>query len=126
MGPHKPAVGLRVLIIEDEGMIAELYAEVLAALGHDPCAIARSEDEAVTAARACRPDLMLVDQNLAGGTGLGAVRRILRMNPVPYILISGERFGEQKAPGAPAYLQKPFNEQQLVGAIAQALERYRA
>jgi two-component system, response regulator PdtaR len=124
-GPLTPAKGLRVLIIEDEGMIAELYAEVLAGLGHGPCAIARTEDEAVLAAKASKPDIMLVDHNIIGGSGIEAVRRILATQDIPYILTSGERFGDHEAPRAPAYLQKPFNEQQLVAAIALALEQGR-
>jgi two-component system, response regulator PdtaR len=122
-GPLKPARGLRVLIIEDEGMIAELYAEVLVGLGHGPCAIARTEDEAVCAAEVCKPDIMLVDYNIIGGSGVGAVRRILATQDIPYILTSGERFEDHAAPRAPAYLQKPFNEQQLIAAISLALEQ---
>jgi two-component system, response regulator PdtaR len=123
--PLQSGTGLRVLIIEDEGMIAELYAEVLAGLGHGPCAIARTEEEAVHAAQMCKPDIMLVDHNIVGGSGVGAVRRILAMQDIPYILTSGERFEDHEAPRAPAYLQKPFNEQQLIAAIALALERSR-
>src|ERR1700719_4544619 len=55
---------LRVLVIEDDALIAMLLSELLAGMGHDVCATAATEADAVTAATRHRPDLMIVDARL--------------------------------------------------------------
>lgn len=115
-------VALRVLVVEDEPMIAMLYVEVLGGLGHEETMIARTEDEAVEAARTFKPDLMIVDHHLHDGSGLAAVARILAEGYIPHVFVSGDLMwrgnGEK-----PVFLQKPFNEAQLVAAIEAALAR---
>jgi two-component system, response regulator PdtaR len=110
---------LKVLIVEDEAMIAMLYAEVLAGLGHETSTIARTEEAAVEAARSFSPDLMIVDHHLHEGSGIAAVKRILAERFIPHIFVSGAPtcgHGQK-----PVCLQKPFNEAQLVVAIEAAL-----
>jgi two-component system, response regulator PdtaR len=72
---------LRVLIIEDDALIAMLLAELLAGMGHDVCASAATEAEAVIAATRYGPDLMIVDAGLGRGSGVSAVEEILRAGP---------------------------------------------
>jgi CheY-like chemotaxis protein len=111
---------LRILIIEDDGMIAWLISETLVALGHEVCGIANCEDDAVTMAALKRPDLLLVDLHLDVGTGLNAMRRILLDGPVPHIFISGDVVSaEHLGPGALA-LHKPFQDADLQRAIRKA------
>ena len=69
---------LRVLVIEDDALIAMLLSELLAGMGHAVCATAATESEAVTAAARYRPDLMIVDAGLGQGSGVSAVEEILR------------------------------------------------
>ncbi|OYU50452.1 MAG: response regulator [Rhizobiales bacterium PAR1] len=111
---------LRVLIVEDEAMIAMLYTEVLAGLGHEVSTIARTEDEAVETARSFRPDMMIVDHHLHQGSGAAAVKRILADGYVPHVLVSGDFTGNETGS---VCLQKPFNEAQLIRAIEVALAR---
>ena len=66
---------LRVLVIEDDALIAMLLSELLAGMGHDVCATAATEAEAVIAAARYRPDLMIVDAGLGRGQWRTAVRR---------------------------------------------------
>jgi CheY-like chemotaxis protein len=61
---------LRVLIAEDDLMIADMAEEVLVEHGYEVCGIARTVEEAVKLGRHCRPDLALLDLRLADG-GLG-------------------------------------------------------
>jgi DNA-binding response OmpR family regulator len=68
---------LRVLVIEDDALIAMLLSELLASMGHDVCAIATSEVEAVSAATRYDPDLMIVDARLGRGSGVSAVEEML-------------------------------------------------
>jgi CheY-like chemotaxis protein len=49
---------LRVLVVEDDALIVMLLSELLVGMGHDVCAIAGTEAEAVSAATRYDPDLM--------------------------------------------------------------------
>ena len=69
----KPNTALRVLVVEDDCMIGMLLAEMLEAMGHDPCAIEATEADAVTAVARYRPDLMIVDAWLGDGSGLSDI-----------------------------------------------------
>jgi DNA-binding response OmpR family regulator len=81
---------LRVLIIEDDALIAMLLAELLAGMGHDVCASAATEAEAVISATRYGPDLMIVDAGLGRGSGVSAVEEILRAGPLAHVFISGD------------------------------------
>ncbi len=59
----------RVLVVEDEPMIALLLAELLTSLGWDVCAIESCEAGAVNAAAQLNPDLMMSMADLATGAG---------------------------------------------------------
>jgi CheY-like chemotaxis protein len=68
---------VRILIVEDELLIAMDLEQQLDALGHEVCATATDPDEALAAARTCRPQLALMDLRLAHGTsGFDAARRL--------------------------------------------------
>jgi CheY-like chemotaxis protein len=112
---------LRVLVVEDDALIAMLLAELLAGMGHDVCATAATEADAVTAAMRYRPDLMIVDGRLGGGSGVSAVEEILRAGPLAHVFVSGDAGRIQaRRPGA-VVLRKPFGEGELVRAIKKAL-----
>ena len=113
---------LRILVVEDDAMIAMLLADVFAGMGHDVCAIEATEAGAVAAAVRCRPDLMIVDARLGDGSGFTAVEEILRTRFVPHIFISGDiSTVRARKPGAIA-IQKPFCESDLIRAIQRALD----
>src|ERR1700694_3680523 len=61
---------LKVLIAEDDLMIADMVEEVLIDHGYEVCGIARTVADAVTLGRRHRPDLAVIDMRLADG-GLG-------------------------------------------------------
>jgi CheY-like chemotaxis protein len=114
-------ISLRVLIIEDDALIAMLLADTVIGLGHRVCAIEATEANAVAAAARFQPDMMIVDAGLSEGNGVSAVTTILRAGFIPHIFVTGDPV-EVKAlmPGA-VVLQKPFFEPELVRAIALAL-----
>ena len=113
---------LRVLIVEDEAIIAMLLAEVLGGLGYEVCAIEATEAGAVAAALRCRPDLLIVDVRLGDGSGISAVEQILRTGPVPHVFVSGELSTIQALRPDAVVLRKPFRETDLVRAIQRALD----
>ncbi|WP_248311297.1 response regulator [Bosea sp. ASV33] len=112
---------LRVLVIEDEPIIATLLAEVLTELGHVVSGIATTEAEAIREATRCRPDLMIVDARLRQGSGLTAVAEILEDGFIPHVFVSGDRLTKNSMSPEAIVLQKPFQEADLVRAIARAL-----
>jgi DNA-binding response OmpR family regulator len=74
---------LKVLIAEDELMIADMAEEILVKYGYEVCGIARTVAEAVALGRRYKPDLAVIDLRLAdGGLGteiaaqLGAIGRL--------------------------------------------------
>ncbi len=83
-------MGLNILIVEDEAVIGLLLGEVLAEMGHQVCGIAATATEAIAAANMHRPDLMIVDINLAGENGSANVANLRAQSPTPCIFVGGD------------------------------------
>lgn len=113
-----------VLIIEDESFIAADIEGLVTELGHTVDNIAATQTEALKAAKAVKPGLVLADVQLAdGSSGIDAVGDILEHYDVPVIFITA--FPERLLTGdkpEPAYLiSKPFEPANVKAAISQAL-----
>jgi DNA-binding response OmpR family regulator len=112
---------LRVLVVEDDTLIAMLLAETIIGLGHKICAIETTELGAIAAAHRFQPDMMIVDDGLSAGNGISAVKAILRAGLVPYLFVTGDPWRVQALMPGAIILQKPFFERELVQAIGNAL-----
>ena len=103
-----------VLIIEDDQVIASLIGTILEDEGATSIKAASTEAEAVTAALAQTPGLIVSDVRLRSGTGPRAVATIRdAVGPVPVIFITG---AIDEAPGCDAgdvILSNPFSCNQL-------------
>jgi response regulator NasT len=121
---------MRILIAEDEPIIALALAERLRRLGHDPIGPARDGLEAVEAARAHRPDLYLFDIDMPRLDGLRAAQALadegLRR---PVVVLTGVEdpglVDRSVSSGVSAYLTKPIDDRQLDAAIRLAAARHR-
>ena len=118
-----------VLVIEDEPIIAFDIAGTVIEMGHQVIGTAATKSEAVAAAEAKRPGLILADIQLDdGSSGIDAVREILDLFDVPVIFVTA--FPERLLTGEttePAFLvAKPFEPDVLKITIAQALYTRRA
>ena len=116
----------RVLIIEDEPIIALDIQELVERCGHSVVGIAATEQEAVEIARSSPPTLVLADINLGvGGDGATAVARILKDITVPVIFVTA--YPERLLTGdvmEPAFvITKPFDPTTLAVATYQAVTR---
>lgn len=114
----------RVLIIEDESIIALDLENLVVDLGHRVVGIAATRDEAVTKARAQKPGLILADINLGeGGSGIDAVSEILRSFDIPVIFITAypERLLTGERPEPTYLITKPFLPETVQATIGQAL-----
>jgi DNA-binding NarL/FixJ family response regulator len=116
----------RVLIIEDEALIALHLEQLIIEAGHRVIGIAFDPEEAKIIARAERPDFAFVDMRLRGGTnGLEAARHLREEYDVPSILVSGnlDNTNIEAAAGLEpiALIGKPFMPVAIAGAIDMAL-----
>jgi CheY-like chemotaxis protein/DNA-directed RNA polymerase specialized sigma24 family protein len=114
----------RVLIIEDEPVIAMDIAGIVESLGHEVVGVAGRQAEAVELARKHHPGLVLADVQLQDGdSGILTVQEIMRSMDAPVIFVTG--FPERLLTGdrlEPAFIvTKPFDPETLKVAIVQAL-----
>lgn len=116
---------LHVLVVDDEAEIRLAMKTLLEGLGCR-ATLAEGTEQALAAARAARPDLMLVDLRLRDvDNGIATVRAVREIHPhVPALLISGdiatERLREAEEAGI-ALLHKPVPAETLRRAIAEAV-----
>ena len=108
---------LRILVAEDDAMIALFLADLLTTMGHTVCATVETEQEAVSAAACYRPDLMIVDANLHDGNGVAAVMAILRSGFVPHIFVTGDPYSLEGLCSDAIVVEKPFMRDELARAI---------
>jgi two-component system, response regulator PdtaR len=118
---RNPMKALRVLVVDDDAMIALLLADMFAGMGHDVCAIEATKAGAVAAAIQCRPDLMIVDARLGDESGVSAVEEILRKGFIPHVFITGDISTVRALVPDAVAIQKPFDEVDLIRAIQRAL-----
>lgn len=114
----------RVLIIEDEPIIAIDIETIVKDLGHEVTGIAVTHDEAVEQARRDKPGLILADIQLAdNSSGIEAVSEILAETSVPVIFITAfpERLLTGERPEPAFLITKPFHRNTVRAAISQAL-----
>ena len=119
----------RILVIEDEPIIALDIATTVERHGHTVVGIASTHAEAVGLARDGKPGLVLADIQLADhSSGLEAVREILHEIDVPVIFITAypERLLTGERPEPTFLITKPFEPDTLAISIAQALTTARA
>lgn len=116
---------LRIVIVEDDGLIAMDLAELLAGMGHEVCAIASTEVAAEAAAVEWRPDLMIVDGSLRGGSGVAAMARILQTVDVAHLYVSGNPWAISEAVPDAVVVAKPFTLRELERGMNSACEAAR-
>ncbi|MGB6068425.1 MAG: PAS domain S-box protein [Desulfomonilaceae bacterium] len=119
----------RVLVVEDEGIIAQDIRISLQELGYEVCSTVNTGEEAVRMAEAERPDLVLVDVVLKGPMdGIDAARLIHSRFKIPIIYLTAyadEKMLDRAKVTEPfGYLIKPFREKELHSTIEMALFRY--
>ena len=117
----------KILIVEDDADVRLGYQVLLKAKHYDPV-FAGDSLSAVSEARKHQPDLIILDLGLPAGDGfivLERFRAMTQLSLIPVIVVSardvhGNKERALKA-GAKAYLQKPWNDNELLGLISQLL-----
>ena len=116
--PAASRAGLRVLIVEDELLLAMDYEEILKHEGFTVLGPAGRQARALALLEAERPDVAILDVNLAGERST-AVAEALANRGVPFIVVSGygdRTLDEPVLRGAPR-LDKPIKAQELVRLV---------
>lgn len=115
----------RVMIIEDEAIIAMDLQDIVADMGHAITGVARTEKGAIELAGKERPDLILSDIQLAdNSSGIDAVNAILKKTgdiPVIFITAFPERLLTGERPEPAFVITKPYSEDQVRSAVSQAM-----
>lgn len=116
----------RILIVEDDGLIALAFRRTVTAFGHTVVGLAASGPEAIAQALALRPDLILMDIHLRGPMdGIDAAQSIHAQAPIPVIYMTAyadEPTAARAWQTVPkGYLVKPVGPQALRAALEWAL-----
>jgi PAS domain S-box-containing protein len=120
----------RIMVVEDEGLVAMQIKDTLETLGYEVPAVVSSGEEAVARAGGSEPDLVLMDIRLKGGmSGTEAARRIRASLDVPIVYLSAysdEKTLQEAEVSEPfGYVLKPFDERSLHAVIQMALIKSR-
>ena len=120
----KSSVG-NILYIEDDEDTRELVTYVLARSNYKVVPV-KSYDEALLLARGNRFDLYLIDNWMAGGSGIDLCKKLREFNPwTPILFYSGAAFERDKqqafAAGAQAYLVKPAGNDELIEEVSRLI-----
>ena len=112
----------RVLIVEDEHLVAMSLSFMMEDLDHAVCAVANSGAAAIEEAGRHKPDMALIDVGLRGGMDGIETAGVLRGMGIPSIILSGESCPEvmERATRAAVldYVQKPYTLDRLRNALA--------
>lgn len=115
-----------ILIVDDEPQIRRVLRTTLSSQGYTVVE-ARTGEEALEKIRAERIDLVLLDVNLPGMSGLDTCREIRHSMDIPIIMLTVRNSERDKVQaldaGADDYVVKPFGAEELMARIRAALRR---
>ena len=115
-----------VLVVDDEPDIRVVVRSILRACGHDVCEASTGED-ALEVLKRTEPDVVLLDIRLPGISGVDVLKRIrsaARFDRVAVVMLSAHSSETIAAEcgdlGCQGFIRKPFNNSDLVAAVADA------
>jgi signal transduction histidine kinase len=121
----------KVLIVEDEAIVAADLANKLERLGYRVSGSVPSGEDAIAIAGEQRPDIVLMDIRLSGSLdGIETAERLRRVHPIPVIYVTAHSDPDTitKALGTDpfGYILKPFIDRELKTQIEIALYKHRS
>jgi two-component system alkaline phosphatase synthesis response regulator PhoP len=115
-----------ILVVDDEPRIAEICRDYLQRAGFRVITASSGED-ALSLARARRPDLIVLDLRLPGMDGLDVTRALRKQSNVPIIMLTARVEESDKLIGlelgADDYVTKPFSPRELVARVRAVFRR---
>jgi PAS domain S-box-containing protein len=118
----------RILIVEDEAIVAEDLENLIIDFGYEMVGSVVGADDAIQQAIEHRPDLILMDIMLKGNkNGIDAANEIKDMLKIPIIFLTAysdlKLIEEAKNTEPYAFIVKPFQDKQVIASIEMALSR---
>ncbi|MGB5481234.1 MAG: response regulator [Eudoraea sp.] len=119
---------IRILIVEDDMIIAANLSLQLTKLGYEVIGIVSRGEDAISSANQNKPDIILMDINLKGAIdGIDAAIAIHLQNEIPIIYLTANNddgtFSRAKETQPYAFISKPFNKLNLQRTIALVVEQ---
>ncbi len=118
-----------VLVVDDDVMVRDVVGRYLGRAGYH-VTVAGDGEQALHAAQAAPPDLVVLDLMLPGLSGLEVCRRLRAAGPVPVVMLTALGEEEDRIAGlelgADDYITKPFSPRELVLRVASVLRRSRS
>jgi DNA-binding LytR/AlgR family response regulator len=116
----------KILIVEDEFIIAEKLSADLSDIGYDITEVVSSGENAIRSVTENPPDLIIMDINIDGELdGIQTAKKILSLMAIPVIYLTGltdqSVFQKARLTRPAGYLSKPYNQQDVYHAIELAL-----
>lgn len=120
---------IRILIVEDEGLIARDIEHMVSNSGYEVCGIAGTGKEAIEKAEAAQPDLILMDIILRGEMdGVEAAEKIRERSNIPVIYLTAHTdentLQRAKLTEPLGYTLKPVEQKELITVIEMALYKH--
>ncbi|PZS37141.1 MAG: DNA-binding response regulator [Pseudonocardiales bacterium] len=121
--------GGAVLVVDDDVLVRDVVSRYLGRAGYQ-VTVAGDGEQALRAAHAYPPDLVVLDLMLPGIPGLEVCRRLRAAGPMPVVMLTA--LGEEEDRilglelGADDYITKPFSPRELVLRVASVLRRARS
>lgn len=114
---------MKVLIADDDKELCQLLCAVLRVHGHEVF-FAFDAAQALTAAKNITPDVIVLDINMPGGTGLGALQKLkinMKTSMIPVLVITAsteaQRSTTMKQIGAADFMQKPLDVDEFCAVL---------
>lgn len=119
----------RILVVDDEARMRDSVRDLLDAYGYK-CQLAASAEQALKTLEQYPVDLMLLDINMPGMSGMDLLKQLARKYPqVSVIIVSGETTFDNAARalrnGASDFLRKPYLPDDLIRSVQNALHQRR-
>ena len=119
---------VKILIVEDEMIIAANISLQLTMLGYEVVGIVPRAEDAITCVKQDQPDIVLMDINLKGDLdGIDTVKLIKEIQDVAVIYLTAnadeEHFNRAKSTHPHAFISKPFKKLDLQRAIELTVDR---
>ncbi len=126
-----PRSDTRILVVEDEAIVARDLMQRLESLGYEVTGAAATGAEALALAQSTKPTLVFMDITIQGPIdGVETAHRLVSRMDVPIIFLTAHTdtgtFQRAKRARPYGYLIKPFDERELISTIEMAVSRHRS
>lgn len=128
MVPGSGIMGKNILIVDDSAFMRAYIKKILAGKGYNIIGEASTGSEALDKYKKLRPNVVTMDLNMPGMSGIDGIRAIRLSDPEANIIMitsmgQKEMVVDAIKAGARDFIVKPFREEQVVQAVERILEK---